>query len=89
MLGVFLTDAPRRLAAIDDALRNTNARSLQREAHALTGAAASIGATVLHDRCRALEEMGRSASLDGAPDVVRQIHSEFDRVRDEISGLLP
>jgi HPt (histidine-containing phosphotransfer) domain-containing protein len=88
VLTVFLADAPRRLAAIREALERRDTAALRREAHTLKGAAAHIGAVTFEGRCRQLEEMGIAASLDGAPEVVRQIHTEFDRVSAEIRGLL-
>lgn len=89
VLTLFLDDAPRRLAAIRDALERRDAAALRREAHTLKGAAAHIGAVTFERHCRQLEALGRAASLDGAPEIVRQIHTEFDRVRDEIRRLLP
>lgn len=85
---VFLDDAPRRLAAMADALRQNDAVSLQRAAHTLKGAAANIGAVALESRCRELEESGKAALLDGASPIVRGIESEFGRVKAEIDERL-
>jgi HPt (histidine-containing phosphotransfer) domain-containing protein len=88
VLTLFLDDAPRRLAAIRDALERRDAAALLREAHTLKGAAAHIGAVTFERHCRQLEAMGRAASLDGASEVVQQIEMEFGRVSAEIRGLL-
>jgi two-component system, sensor histidine kinase and response regulator len=88
VLTVFLADAPVRVAAIDEAIRSGEGQSLQRAAHALKGAAGSIGATSLQASCRELEEIGKAGTLDGAPDLGRRIHEEFARVRTEIAEIL-
>ena len=88
VLTVFLADAPVRLAAIDDAIRGGEGQTLQRAAHALKGAAGSIGAHALQAYCRELEEIGKAGTLDRAPDLGRRIHEEFARVRAEIGEIL-
>ena len=88
VLTVFLDDGPTRLRAIDDAIRSRDGRAVQHAAHALKGAAGSIGATALQARCRELEEMGKAAALDHALDLGRRVHEEFERARKEIQEIL-
>lgn len=88
VLSVFLDDGPTRLRAIDDTIKSRDAQAIQRAAHALKGAAGSIGATALQARCRELEDAARTAALDGAADLSRRIHEEFERARQEIQGIL-
>jgi HPt (histidine-containing phosphotransfer) domain-containing protein len=88
VLTVFLADAPVRLAAIDDAIRDGDAQAIQRSAHALKGAAGSIGALGLQARCRDLEECGKARALDGTSELGRGIRDEFERVRVEIAEIL-
>lgn len=88
VLTMFLADAPVRLAAIDDAIGKSDGPALQRAAHALKGAAGSIGAVGMQTGCRELEERGKAGRLDGAAALGRQLHDEFDRVRAEIDEIL-
>jgi HPt (histidine-containing phosphotransfer) domain-containing protein len=88
VLTVFLADAPIRIAAIDDAIQSGTGPALQRAAHALKGAAGSIGATALQGSCRELEEIGKAGALDGAAALGARIHEEFARVRAEITEIL-
>jgi HPt (histidine-containing phosphotransfer) domain-containing protein len=88
VLTVFLADAPGRLSAIDDAIRVSDAPALQRAAHALKGAAGSIGAATLQAGCRELEDAAKSERLDGAAALARGIHDEWERVRGEIAEIL-
>jgi two-component system, sensor histidine kinase and response regulator len=88
VLAVFLSDAPGRLDAIDNAIRASDPQAIQRAAHALKGAAASIGAMPLQARCRELEELGKSARLDSTAELGGAIRDEWARVRAEIAEIL-
>jgi HPt (histidine-containing phosphotransfer) domain-containing protein len=88
VLTVFLADAEARLAAIDDAIKSGDGTAVHRAAHAFKGAAGNIGATILTEKCRELEEAGRAGTLDGAAELGRRIHDEFARVRVEIAEIL-
>jgi HPt (histidine-containing phosphotransfer) domain-containing protein len=88
VLTVFLSDAPLRVAAIEEAVRSGDATWVHRAAHAFKGAAGNIGATILHNHCRELDEVAKSGTLARAPELARQIREEFNRVRVEIAGIL-
>jgi two-component system, sensor histidine kinase and response regulator len=88
VLTVFLADAPVRLARMREALARGDAASLERAAHTLKGAAASIGAAALQISCRELEEAGKVAALDNAPHLFNRVESEFSRLKAEVDGLL-
>jgi CheY-like chemotaxis protein/HPt (histidine-containing phosphotransfer) domain-containing protein len=59
VVGMFLNDAPRRLRAIDEAIRSGDAGALAVASHALKGAASNIGAIALQAMCDRLEEDSR------------------------------
>lgn len=88
VLTVFLADAPARLAAIDQAIGAGDAQAVQRAAHALKGAAGSIGAMALQGCCRELEERGKDRELDGAAALGSAIRAECARVKTEITEIL-
>ena len=56
VLGMFVNDAPRRLAAIETAITAGDAEALSLAAHALKGAASNIGAAAMQAVCERLEE---------------------------------
>ena len=60
---LFLDDAPRRIAAIADAIERRDPAALLRAAHTLKGAAANIGATALQALLLELELLAK----DGRP----------------------
>lgn len=88
VLTVFLSDAPERLDAIDTAIGAGDPQALQRAAHALKGAAGSVGAITLQARCRELEDTAKAGALDGAAALGRAIADEWTRVRTEIREIL-
>ena len=89
VLATFLADAPRRVAAITDAMQCQDAPALLRAAHTLKGAAASIGAAGLDASCRDLESAARNGHVDArAGALLIALREEFERVRSAIGHLL-
>jgi len=66
---MFLQDCPRLLRGVQAALAAADAPGLHRAAHALRGAAATVGALVLRDQANVLE------SASGIPDMVAAQHA--------------
>lgn len=88
VLTVFLSDAPGRVKAIEEAIRASDLPAIQRAAHALKGASGSIGAMTLQARCRELEDAAKATKLEHASELGRGIHEEWGRVRAEIAEIL-
>ena len=88
VLGLFVSDAPRRLNAMADAVTRLDAGEVQRTAHALKGASASIGAFALQRLCRELEELARGEDLSTATATLDYIVAEYARVKAAIDDVL-
>ena len=56
IVALFIEDAPRRIADIRQAVAINDSGQLSRAVHALTGAAANVGAMALADACASLEQ---------------------------------
>src|SRR5215218_8406472 len=82
MIDVFLADAVELLAAMDGALAGGDAGALRRAAHSLKSNAATFGATQLTALARQLEELGKTADLDGTAALVEAACAEFAPVED-------
>ena len=61
LLSVFLEDLPSKLTAIEGALAEPDMPVLQRTAHSLKGASATVGALALRESAFAMETAGRDA----------------------------
>jgi two-component system sensor histidine kinase/response regulator len=88
VLGLFLTDGPMRLTAIEAAVTARDGAALQRSAHTLKGGAATIGALALQASCRVLEELGKQNRFDTAPEALAIMRREYARVKAAIDQLL-
>jgi len=81
MIDVFLSDTPQLIEDLHQSLAGGNAEVLRRAAHSLKSNSATLGAMTLAALCATLEEEARAGTLDGAPERVRRIEPEYERVR--------
>jgi HPt (histidine-containing phosphotransfer) domain-containing protein len=87
LIDLFVSDLPRRLAAIADAIEHEDVPALALQAHALRGSAANFGAARLDELCAGLEELESQAGLAQAPAILEQVRAEGARVRDALLAL--
>jgi HPt (histidine-containing phosphotransfer) domain-containing protein len=81
---IFLDDAPKRLAAIRNALEARDAKGLKAAAHAFKGAAGVFDATGIVDASRSLEQMAERGTFDGADAILRQLEIFSRLLLDEV-----
>ncbi len=79
--GLFLKHAPEKIAAIERAAAEKNAKALQVSAHSLKSSSAYVGAMGLSAMSRDLEMMGRSGSLEGVKGKIEAMTAEYSRVK--------
>jgi CheY-like chemotaxis protein len=87
LIGLFLRDAPARVAGIRAALEAGDAQAVERVAHALKGSAATLGAYALGDLCAQLEDLADTGTLAGAAEVVEAVAAAFERARPVLEEL--
>ncbi len=80
LIGVFLEDSMPRLANLREAAEG-DPDTLMRVAHSFKASSGNLGARRLQRLCAELEALGRSGSTDGAEQMVRALHQEFELVR--------
>jgi HPt (histidine-containing phosphotransfer) domain-containing protein len=88
LIGTFLNDAPKLIADMNKAIRDNHAPALRLAAHTLKSNSADFGATVLSELSKKLEMMGRDEALDGAADLMPQVHDEFIKVESFLRDML-
>jgi two-component system, sensor histidine kinase and response regulator len=88
LIGIFLKDCPRMLAALRRALKAKDAHALERAAHALKGAAGNLGANGLVDAARDLETMAKEGRLDSALPAFGRIKAELAILRKALRPVL-
>lgn len=79
--GLFLKHAPEKIASIEKAAAQKDAKALQISAHSLKSSSAYVGAMRLSAMSKDLEMMGRSGALDGVTEKVRALVTEYSRVK--------
>ena len=85
---LYLTDSPKRIASLVEAVAAKNATSIASVAHSLSGSCASIGATALASLCFALEKQIKAGQLDNIEEKLSAISTEYARVDAKLQGMM-
>ena len=83
----FLADAPKRLAAIRNAIAAKDPAKLDTAAHAFKGSLSIFGAQKAVGAARALEAMGRGRNLNGAEAEFGTLESEFTNLEKQLLAM--
>ena len=88
IIGLFLDDAPVRLAALERSLRDDDAGTLERAAHSLRGSSANLGATSFAERCYEIELLATGGDLAPVRERLDRLQADFERVDRALRELL-
>jgi len=77
LVETYLADGADQLAAIDEAVRSSQAEPLVRAAHTLKSSSRTVGANRLGELSRRIEMLGRSGSTTGAGELVAEARTEW------------
>jgi HPt (histidine-containing phosphotransfer) domain-containing protein len=80
IITIFLNDSPERLEELRKAVNSGDAPSINRIAHTLKSSCANLGAMNLSSHFKEMEAMGRTNSIEQAPELLSQIEVEFKAV---------
>jgi HPt (histidine-containing phosphotransfer) domain-containing protein len=72
VIGMFLEDAPLRMREIEQGLKGGDIKLLERAAHSLKSASANVGAVGLSGLCKRMEEIARTNSTQGIPELLAE-----------------
>ena len=86
LIDSFLEEAPPLLSRMRAALDNGDSDGLRLTAHTLKSSGNDFGAAEFARLCAQLENLGRDGRLDGSAELVEQIESEYDRVRNALKA---
>ena len=81
LLDTFVTDSEERLHLLKSAEHDQDAQAMRRAAHSFKGSCSNMGAKVLADSCRDLEELARRGDLAESAPMLERIEREFAIVR--------
>jgi two-component system sensor histidine kinase/response regulator len=77
----FLKEIPKRIEALQAHLDSGDAKTIEREAHTIKGASATVGCEALRALASTIELSGRAGDLDGVRAVVDELRSRFAQVK--------
>ncbi|QDQ74797.1 response regulator [Pseudoluteimonas lycopersici] len=89
LIRVFLDDAPRQIAALEEAAVAPDFEALREHAHSLKSSSANLGAMQLSAAAKRVELGARTGTLDRPAVEVAKIAWEFKRARDVLLDALP
>jgi HPt (histidine-containing phosphotransfer) domain-containing protein len=87
LVELFLTDAPRLLALIGEAIEAKDAGALQAAAHTLKGAVSNFAAPAASEAAARLQQIGESDRMGDARAVADVLGSELERLRGALEAL--
>lgn len=77
MFTVFISQEPKRVNELRQAIENKDVEKLRHLAHALKGGAATMGVTGVRDCCLRLENASKSQDLTEAEILIDKLESEI------------
>ena len=86
LLDTFVEDCPGRLAALELAVKEGNAKTIESAAHAFKSGAGTVRATALADGLSEVEAAGRSGKLQAIPQLLERIRAEYIAVLRELEA---
>jgi HPt (histidine-containing phosphotransfer) domain-containing protein len=86
---LFLADASRRIAMLQQALAENDSTSASRTAHMLSGASANVGAVELARLCAAFAGDSAAGSVMLTHERLDAVEAELDRVRLALRSPMP
>lgn len=81
---VFLTDIPRQLVNLDQAITSGEAKTAERVMHSVKGAAATVGGEALRTYAFECEQLAHAGSLDELAARLPEIQAQFNKLRDAL-----
>jgi two-component system sensor histidine kinase/response regulator len=81
LIDLYLTDAPRQISRLLEAVTKTDGTLLKRAAHSLKGSSANLGVLQMAALCDELERVDSGQSFQGVITILTRLEQEFERVR--------
>lgn len=88
LIRVYLEDSPRSLRQLVQAAESGNVDSMVGAAHSLKSTSANLGALILSDMAKRIEQGGRRGDLANPIELAHHTTFEFDRVAAELTRLM-
>ena len=77
----FLTEMPRQIAALAEAISQADSKAARSHAHQIKGAAANVGCRGIRELAWKLEQLGSAGDLATAAAVLPELEASFARAQ--------
>ena len=84
LLQTFATDSAARIAAIQQTAAAADSEALRRAAHSFKGSSGNMGAHLLSELCRQIEDFARDGAVAPCMPLIAELSDEFARVQREL-----
>jgi HPt (histidine-containing phosphotransfer) domain-containing protein/DNA-binding NarL/FixJ family response regulator len=88
LIQTYLDSSATLISELQAAIVHQNPTQLEHSAHSLKSSSASLGANVLSDLCRQLEQQGRVGEMSNAQQKVQRVLSEYALVSQALNSIL-
>ena len=86
VVALFLSDTPKLLGSLEEALNNGDAKTAERLAHSLKGSAATIGGQALGETMGICEALGREGKLDELKTRLPDLYEQYRKLCQELAN---
>ncbi|MBI3209481.1 MAG: Hpt domain-containing protein [Candidatus Solibacter usitatus] len=87
MAQIFLEECPVQMEAVREAVRNRDAKALERSAHSLKGSVGNFGAAQTQETAYRLEMMGRKGNIADAENALQNLEQALTLLQPEMENL--
>ena len=88
VIAAYVDDTPQQLSTLRHAIDGFDTGNVRRIAHTLKSASANVGAEALAALCKAMEQLGRTDTTEGAGAILTDMEHEFQAVRNSLTAML-
>ncbi|MGH1472224.1 MAG: Hpt domain-containing protein [Cellvibrionaceae bacterium] len=88
LINMYVSDSQARIEALHTAYSAQDCDSVRREAHSLKGSSGNIGAGIMAELTKQVEQKGRDENLEGVEDLISQIEAEYKALTVTLTGML-
>ena len=80
LVSIFLTDTPKQVGQLEEALARQDAAIVTRAAHTIKGSSGNFGAEEVARLARDIESAGKNGNFPAAAALVPELKRQFERV---------
>ncbi len=85
LMEIFNSDCPQKLAAIYQAIKEKDFKTLKEIAHGLKGAAGNLFLTKVYELALELEKRGKENTIEGTEKIYKELEEELEKFKEFVS----